>query len=183
MFVRLLLCNMSTNQQLPLPLQQNHDPTHVIRCPEAKFGMTWMVHATQAILLISSSSSLKDKAAKEAAFRVLACAALQYKQLDHLLAVLTDMLNKNEHMSVICAELAEYAAQHFGDNQLVSSLVAKCSPECLACNYNFSICTGPCRHAAVAILPFSSSQLAWIFCAQTVLTQTVCLSAWVKSIL
>ena len=68
----------------------------------------------QAILMFSTPS-----AAKEAAFKVLACSALQYKQLEHVLATLTDMLNKDEHMSIVCAELAEYAAKQLGDNQLV----------------------------------------------------------------
>lgn len=74
----------------------------------------------QALLLISTATAAKDKAAKEAAFKVLACCALQYKQLEHLVATLADMLNKDEHMSVVCAELAEYAAKHLGNNQLVS---------------------------------------------------------------
>ena len=69
--------------------------------------------------MFSTPSAAKDKAAKEAAFKVLACTALQYKQLEHVLATLTDMLNKDEHMSVVCAELAEYAAKQLGDNQLV----------------------------------------------------------------
>lgn len=69
--------------------------------------------------MISSASAAKDKAAKEAAFKVLACCALRYKQLEQVLAALTDMLNKDEHMSSVCAELAEYAAKQLGDNQLV----------------------------------------------------------------
>ncbi len=73
----------------------------------------------QATLLISSASAAKDKAAKEAAFKVLACCAIRYKQMEHVLATLIDMLNKDEHMSAVCAELAEYAAKHLGDNQLV----------------------------------------------------------------
>ena len=68
---------------------------------------------------MSSASGAKATATKEGAFRILSCCALRYKQLDQLLAVLTDMLNKDEHMSIMCAELAEFAAQQFGDNQLV----------------------------------------------------------------
>lgn len=89
--------------------------------PVANIVMTELVLCIlQAVQLISSASAIKDRATKEAAFRVLACCAVQYKQLDHLLAVLTDMLNKDEHMSITCAELAEFAAQHFNDSQLVS---------------------------------------------------------------
>lgn len=73
----------------------------------------------QAILLISSASAAKDKAVKEAAFKVLACCVLRYKQLEQVLTALTDMLNKDEHMSTVCAELAEFAANRLGDNQLV----------------------------------------------------------------
>lgn len=69
--------------------------------------------------MISSASAAKDKATKEAAFKVLACCALRYNQLEQVLAALTDMLNKDEHMSSVCAELAEYAAKQLGDNQLV----------------------------------------------------------------
>ena len=76
----------------------------------------------QALLLISTATAAKDKTAKEAAFKVLACCALQYKQLEHLVATLADMLNKDEHMSVVCAELAQYAAKHLGNNQLVCHL-------------------------------------------------------------
>ena len=78
----------------------------------------------QALLLISTAAAAKDKAAKEAAFKVLACCALRYKQLEHLVAALSDMLNKDEHMSGICAELAEYAAKQLGNNQLVSPMRA-----------------------------------------------------------
>lgn len=53
---------------------------------------------------------------------MLACCMLQYKQLEHLLAMLTDMLNKEEHMAVVCAELAEFVAKQLGSNQLVCSL-------------------------------------------------------------
>lgn len=51
---------------------------------------------------------------------------LQYKQLEHLLATLTDMLNKEEHMAVVCAELAEFAAKQLGNNQLVCKLQVLC---------------------------------------------------------
>ena len=80
---------------------------------------TSFIALLQALLLISTATAAKDKAAKEAAFKVLACCALQYKQLEHLVATLADMLNKDEHISVVCAELAEYAAKHLGNNQLV----------------------------------------------------------------
>ena len=139
------------------------------------------MHALQAILLISSSSAMKDKAAKEAAFRVLACAALQYKQLDHLLAVLTDMLNKDEHMSVVCAELAEYAAQHFGDHQLVSCPFAACKPAGAAYSSPLSPCSA---HASICC--FSLFQIltacAECFCSDAVMMPIVYLVACLKSI-
>ena len=72
--------------------------------------------------MVSTATAAKDKGAKEAAFKVLACCAMRYKQLEHLLATLADMLNKDEHMSVVCAELPEYAAKRLGDNQLVRLL-------------------------------------------------------------
>ena len=72
--------------------------------------------------MIGTAAAAKNKAAKEAAFRVLACCMLQYKQLEHLLATLTDMLNKEEHMAVVCAELADIVAKQLGSNQLVCSL-------------------------------------------------------------
>ena len=78
--------------------------------------------AVQAILMLSNASSAKQKGTKEAAFRILACCMLQYKQLEHLLATLTDMLNKEEHMAFVCAELAEYVAKQLGNNQLVGRL-------------------------------------------------------------
>jgi len=83
------------------------------------FSQSFAWCLVQAILLISSASAAKDKAVKEAAFKVLACCALRYKQLEQVLTALTDMLNKDEHMSTVCAELAEYAAKQLGDNQLV----------------------------------------------------------------
>ncbi|KAL0030288.1 hypothetical protein WJX77_007662 [Trebouxia sp. C0004] len=88
--------------------------------PEEAFLMLW---SQTAILLISSASAAKDKAVKEAAFKVLACCALRYKQLEQVLTALTDMLNKDEHMSTVCAELAEYAAKQLGDNQLAVELL------------------------------------------------------------
>lgn len=69
--------------------------------------------------MIGTAAAAKNKGAKEAAFRVLASCMLRYGQLEHLLTALTDMLNKEEHMSGVCAELAEYAAKHLGNNQLV----------------------------------------------------------------
>ena len=90
----------------------------------------------QALLLISTAAAAKDKAAKEAAFKVLACCVLRYKQLEHLVAALSDMLNKDEYMSGVCAELAEYTAKHIGNNQLVTpahAFVSYCSPRpCIA---------------------------------------------------
>lgn len=72
--------------------------------------------------MLSTAANAKQKGTKEAAFRILACCMLQYKQLEHLLAALTDMLNKEEHMAFVCAELAEYVAKQLGNNQLVSRL-------------------------------------------------------------
>ncbi|KAL0043109.1 hypothetical protein WJX79_009421 [Trebouxia sp. C0005] len=88
--------------------------------PEEAFLMLWN---QTAILLISSASAAKDRAVKEAAFKVLACCALRYKQIEQVLTALTDMLNKDEHMSTVCAELAEYAAKQLGDNQLAVELL------------------------------------------------------------
>ena len=70
--------------------------------------------------MLKSSAALKLKAVKEGAFKLLSALAHRYQQLDVVSGALVDVLNKQEHVPPVLAELADFAFVRYGDARLVS---------------------------------------------------------------
>jgi hypothetical protein len=68
-----------------------------------------------------NSAAMKDKAVREAVFRILSVAALRYAQLESISASLVNLLSKHEHLPPVLAQLAEFAAATNSDGRLVSN--------------------------------------------------------------
>ena len=70
--------------------------------------------------MLKSGSALKIKAVKEGAFKLLSALAHKYQQLDVVCGALVDLLNKQEHVPPVLAELADFAWVRYGDARLVT---------------------------------------------------------------
>ncbi len=77
--------------------------------------------SSQGLGVLKSSPALKMKAVREGAFKLLSALAHKYQQLDVVCGALIDLLNKQEHVPSVLAELAEYALVRYGDARLVGT--------------------------------------------------------------
>ncbi len=68
--------------------------------------------------MLANAAAMKSKVVKEGAFRLLSACALRYQHLEAISAAVIDLVNKQEHLSGVMAELAEFAAAAY-DNRLV----------------------------------------------------------------
>ena len=73
----------------------------------------------QGLGVLKTSAALKIKAVKEGAFKLLSALAYKYQQLDVVCGALVDLLNKQEHVPQVLAELADFALVRHGDARLV----------------------------------------------------------------
>ena len=78
--------------------------------------------ASQASMMLESSTAIKNKSVREAAFRLVAALAMKYQQLDVVVEALVDLMNKHEHLPSILAELADFSNRHYSDPRLVIAL-------------------------------------------------------------
>lgn len=57
-------------------------------------------------MVLESPVASKIAAARTEAFRIIACCAVQYRQMENVCHTLVDLLNKNEHFPGVLVELA-----------------------------------------------------------------------------
>lgn len=94
----------------------------------------------QAHQLAENAGAMRSKAARGAAFEVLAAVALRYGALDAVTSALTAALARAEHLAPALAELAAFAESKYGDSRLV-----RCGPalarHLIACSTLFCSCS------------------------------------------
>ena len=78
--------------------------------------------ALQASMMLESSTAIKNKSVREAAFRLVSALAMKYQQLDVVVEALVDLMNKHEHLPSVLAELADFSNQHHSNPRLVIAL-------------------------------------------------------------